>query len=405
MKKKIIFLIFLFLFFSGCNNNNNFENVETIIEENNSIIIGINYPTTGYKKLDNKINYDIDKIYNDFKNKYDHFYDLPNKIELNIDYIYNLLDENIITICLNIYINDNINKINYVLTYNFNIKKNSFIAINDIIDNNIKKIDEYIYNQIGNYFYKINNKDYLKNFSFDDKNLYLYINIDNDIFDIVVPLNELKLNFKKKDKEKLYAIKTSKYIDVDKKIVALTFDDGPTKYTNQILDILKKEEAVATFFIVGNKTEIYRDTLIKSIQYGNEIGNHSFNHKWLTRVTNNELKEQIDKTQKIIRENIDYTPTLFRPTYGSINTSMKKNIDLDIVLWDVDTMDWKYKNINTIVNRATSNIKDMDIILMHDTKIRTVEALKKIIPILKKKGFTFVTVSDLKKIKSLRENE
>lgn len=92
-----------------------------------------------------------------------------------------------------------------------------------------------------------------------------------------------------------------------------------------------------------------------------------------------------------------------RPTYGSINNRLRNNIDLDIVLWSVDTMDWKYKSIDKIVSRATKNVKDLDIILMHDTYKRTVEAVKKIIPILKKQGFQFVTISELNEVKALRQ--
>ena len=80
-----------------------------------------------------------------------------------------------------------------------------------------------------------------------------------------------------------------------------------------------------------------------------------------------------------------------------------KNTDLDIVLWNVDTMDWKYKNADTIVKRATQNLKDGNIILMHDTHKRTIEAVKKIVPILKEKGFTCVTISEMKEIKLIRE--
>ena len=83
---------------------------------------------------------------------------------------------------------------------------------------------------------------------------------------------------------------------------------------------------------------------------------------------------------------------------------MRNNINLNIVLWNVDTMDWKYKSVDKIVSRATKNTKDLDIILMHDTRKRTVDAVKKIIPILKEQGFTFVTVRELQEIKNLRSN-
>ena len=194
----------------------------------------------------------------------------------------------------------------------------------------------------------------------------------------------------------------NKIIDINEKVVALSFDDGPSIYTDQILDILKKNDAVATFFIVGNKIELYENTLNKMIKNGNEIGNHTYSHKWLTKLNDNELKDEINKTQNILYDKFKYKPINFRPTYGGINKRIRKDIDLNIVMWSVDTKDWKYKNINTIISRATKNTKDLDIILMHDTKKRTVEALNLIIPKLKSKGFNFVTIKELQKIKELR---
>lgn len=200
-------------------------------------------------------------------------------------------------------------------------------------------------------------------------------------------------------------ISTNRIIDINKKVVALTFDDGPTKYTNEILDLLKKYNACATFFIVGNKIDLYTDTLNKMINNGNEIGNHTYSHKWLTKLDNNDLKNEINKTQDILYTKFKYTPTNFRPTYGGINKHVRKNIKLNIIMWNIDTKDWKYKNINTIVSRATKNTKDLDIILMHDTKKRTVEALKIIIPSLKNKGFNFVTVTELQEIIKIRNEK
>lgn len=200
-------------------------------------------------------------------------------------------------------------------------------------------------------------------------------------------------------------ISSNKVIDINQKVVALTFDDGPTKYTNEILDILKENDACATFFIVGNKIDMYENTLNKMIKNSNEIGNHTYSHKWLTKLDNDELENEINKTQDILYNKFKYTPTNFRPTYGGINKKIQKNIKLNIVMWNIDTRDWKYKNINTIVNRATKNTDDLDIILMHDTKKRTVDSLKKILPILKEKGFTFVTVEELQEIQKLRNEK
>lgn len=184
--------------------------------------------------------------------------------------------------------------------------------------------------------------------------------------------------------------------NINTKLVAITFDDGPSDYTEELIEYLNFEKCKATFFILGNKVKLYSDVLNKSIRYGNEIGNHSYNHKLLTKLTDDELKEQIFKTQNVIKDTLNYKPKLLRPTYGAINNNIKNISGLDIVLWNVDTMDWKYKNSNTIVNRAVKSLKDKDIILLHDTHKRTIEAIKKIVPIIKERGFKCATVSELK---------
>ena len=178
MLKKIIIYICLFILLSGCSNKEINENVKTIIEEEKNLVVGINYPTIGYKKIDDLISTDIENIYNDFKEEYESFSSLTNKSELNIDYIYNNLDDNIITISLNIFINSSKlkNSINYIKTYNYSIKDNKIITINDIISKNEinklpKLINEYL---IDNYkeFISIDNLNKINynydNFSIDE---------------------------------------------------------------------------------------------------------------------------------------------------------------------------------------------------------------------------------------------
>lgn len=195
----------------------------------------------------------------------------------------------------------------------------------------------------------------------------------------------------------------TKIIDPYSPVVALTFDDGPSKYTIEILEFLKENNAYATFFVVGNKVEPYSNTINIMFGNGNEIGNHSYSHKWLSRLSTNHIKEEIELTQSVIKSAINYTPSLLRPTYGSINNKLRKSTNLKIILWDVDTKDWKLKSSNLIAERALNSINDGDIVLMHDVYERTVEALKIIIPELKEKGYQFVTVSELELINSIRQ--
>ena len=390
MKYRILVISFIICFFCGCTNKRDFY-IETFIKNDNHLKVSIIYPKTGYYKLDKKIS--------DYVNNYtksDNKIFLDTLDEVNIDYTY-FKNSNIISIVL--FKNENDNQ--EITTYNYDFKKNSFVNISDFIKN-YDIIYEYLKKD-----YNIDKTDTsnlkVNNFSIDHNFLYIYYSKDtfntDDNLIIKIPLDN-KTSDVKVSKKINTPIKRN--IDTSSKVVALTFDDGPSRYTNDIIDILEKNDAVATFFILGNKVKLYEDTLKKSISNGNEIGNHTFNHKWLTKLTDDEIKEQISNTQSIIEEVTGYTPLLFRPSYGSLNKRVRKDINLDIVLWNVDTMDWKYKSTNKIVARATNNVKDMDIILLHDTYKSTKDSLEKIITTLKDKGFTFVTVSELKEIKKLR---
>lgn len=166
---------------------------------------------------------------------------------------------------------------------------------------------------------------------------------------------------------------------------------------------MKENDAVGTFFVIGNKVEIYKDTILEMYKNGNEIGNHSYNHKWLTRLTDEEFYEQINKTGDIVKQITGFTPKLLRPTYGSINKKIRNISPLEITMWTVDTRDWSLTNYQKIATKALKDIKDGDIILMHDIYERSYKALEIILKELKKQGYQFVTVSDLNKIKELKK--
>ena len=186
-------------------------------------------------------------------------------------------------------------------------------------------------------------------------------------------------------------------------MIAITFDDGPGRYTKDILKTLTKYDANATFFVLGNKVEVYDETAREIVKQGSEIGNHSYNHKWLIKLKSDDFVDQVNQTQSIVKRITVITPKVLRPTYGSVNDTIRKNTNLDIVLWNVDTLDWKIKDPKQIANRVIGKVEDGDIVLMHDTHKRTVEALKIILPELKKEGFQFVTVSELKEAQRLRK--
>lgn len=184
--------------------------------------------------------------------------------------------------------------------------------------------------------------------------------------------------------------------DSEKPKVALTFDDGPHSVnTPLILDILKKNNSVATFFVLGCEVSNHAEIIQRMINEGNEVGNHSFNHYQLTKISDKLIEKELNSTDKAIYKICGRYPCVFRPCYGSYNSRVIKKAGLPAIIWSIDTLDWKSRNPEKVFNIATTNIKDGDIILFHDTHATTVEAIEKIVPALIDKNFQLVTVSEL----------
>lgn len=189
------------------------------------------------------------------------------------------------------------------------------------------------------------------------------------------------------------------------KLLALSFDDGPhPEYTIEILDTLKKYNAVATFFVLGQHAEKYPEIVKRQILEGHEIGNHSYSHINMKKSSPKEIQKEFDTTQEIIYSISHTESKLFRPPYGNYNNDVIKVVDSHdsiIVLWTFyqDSKDWSNPGIDSIVENTLSKVQNGDIILLHDyvykKESHTVEALKEILPALINKGYKFVTISDL----------
>lgn len=186
-------------------------------------------------------------------------------------------------------------------------------------------------------------------------------------------------------------------IDPNKKMVALTFDDGPGRYTKDIVNCLKKNDAKATFFVIGSQVDSYKSSVKAASEIGCEIGNHTYTHPDLTRLSEEEIKSQISNTDKKVKNATGKTPTLVRTPYGSVNSKVEQAVGKPIILWSIDTRDWQTRNKSKTVNAVMGNVKDGDIILMHDIYKPTKEAACTLIVQLKRKGYQLVTVSELAK--------
>lgn len=180
------------------------------------------------------------------------------------------------------------------------------------------------------------------------------------------------------------------------KLVALTFDDGPIQHnTDRLLDILKQYNVKVTFFLLGKNVVVYPKTVARIHTEGHEIGNHTYNHKDLTKLTIDEAKQQINSTADAIEAACGVRPTLLRPPYGSTTYSLRDQIAAPFIKWSVEPADSFNKDTNGLVNYILENTKDGDIILLHDAHGYTVDGVSSIITGLHKQGFKFVTVTEL----------
>ena len=182
----------------------------------------------------------------------------------------------------------------------------------------------------------------------------------------------------------------------DSKKIALTFDDGPHPYyTEQLLKGLKERNVKVTFFITGKSAEAYPEIVREIYEDGHLIGNHTYNHTQLSSRNREKFKEEIIKTNEVIKEITGEDTIYIRPPYGSWNKEFEKELNMFPVLWTIDPLDWCSSNVSCIVNTVCSKAEENAIILMHDQYKTTVTAALEIVDQLQKEGYEFVTVDEL----------
>ena len=182
----------------------------------------------------------------------------------------------------------------------------------------------------------------------------------------------------------------------NRKVVALTFDDGPNPTTTtQALDTLSKYGIKATFFVLGKNVAGNEEILKRMKSDGHVIGNHSWSHPVLSKLSLDEAKKQITDTEAALTKVLGSSSKLMRPPYGAITDDIRNSLDLSFIMWNVDSLDWKSKNEASILTEIQREVKNGSIILMHDIHAETVHALPKVIDYLKGQGYDFVTVPDL----------
>ena len=211
------------------------------------------------------------------------------------------------------------------------------------------------------------------------------------LFFMLIAVAGLDGDFDKKEQSVFGALS-----DEEHPKIALTFDDGPHPvYTEELLDGLKKRKVMATFFLIGNNIEGNEEIVKRMAEEGHLIGSHTYNHVQLNKLSESKAKEEILKGCNKIYETTGVCPSFVRPPFGE----WKKNMDFCVtmlpVFWNVDSLDWKLQNTEKIVKRVVKDVKEGDIILMHDIYDATADAAVVLIPELTARGYQLVTVSEL----------
>lgn len=299
-----------------------------------------------------------------------------------------LVNENLVGVKITVMQKD-VEKENYntqVQTYNFYLKDKANISLDDLFKSGYK-------DKIGNVY---TDKYVLKNNVIE---FYTNSKTDNCTYNTLKEYGKNKIltaqNYNISDEE--YNKLFSRVIDPSRKMVAITFDDGPHgTNTQKILDILDNHNAKATFFMLGQNVNSNKEIVKDVYTRGNEIGIHTWSHPQLTKLSEESIRNEVKNTSDAIYNITGYRPTLVRPPYGSFNITVKNVLkDYSLILWNIDSLDWKSRDEKQIVPLVMNDVEDGDIILLHDIHSTTVPAVEKIVNQLDEQGYQMVTASEL----------
>ena len=196
---------------------------------------------------------------------------------------------------------------------------------------------------------------------------------------------------------------------VNAPLVAISFDDGPhPTLTPKLLDLLKARGVKATFYVIGKNVTLYPEIVRRMIDEGHEVGNHTWSHPSLTKLSSSAVEKEIQSTTKAIVDACGTTPTTMRPPYGATNSSLNKRMaeefGLPVILWSVDPQDWKIRRASHVSNHLIQHASPGDILLAHDIHPSTVEAMPATLDALIAKGYKFATVTELLHMDELAES-
>ena len=187
--------------------------------------------------------------------------------------------------------------------------------------------------------------------------------------------------------------------DVEEKVIALTFDDGPHPvHTPRLLKILKEQKVKATFFVLGQNVNRFPKIVRQIMEEGHEIGSHTYSHSNLTHLSSREAMQEIRRGNEAIEKITGKIPSLFRPPYAALTPSQRnqvRRLNMRLIFWNLDPLDWKDRDENIVYQRIVDGVSAGDIVLAHDIHQTTIDAFPRILRHLKRDGWRFLTVSEL----------
>lgn len=276
-----------------------------------------------------------------------------------------------------------------------NLKNEEISYITNLYDKDYleQEINELVYYKYSTDIYEriketnINNNTYI----LDENKIEVYFNNINFKDLDYIPYVTISLN------EDVYVEDDNEI--ADKKYIAFTFDDGPSKYTKELLKTLELNNSTATFFMLGNKMK-YNEDIVKEINESNsEVGSHTYSHKNLKKLSSKEILNEINSPAILFKEITGNEIKYIRPPYGNYNDTVIST-NYPIVLWNIDPKDWLVKDSSKVYNSVLKQACDGCIVLMHDLYPTTIEAVKMLIPKLNSMGYEVVSISDLAKYKN-----
>lgn len=389
------------------------EKEEKIISYDKPLSIAFRYPVTGLEKLDSKITARAGKIKNDFYEKYDNLKNKEKTLRV-LDYELFTTQRDVTSVAL--LWNDQqkegydmVVKDEHAFTYNYSSETGEPLKDLQIFNVGYKEFfSEYLTALFKDGYADYLKDDYKKYLKANEDNLKNYVLTDGGVrfyfqpgtvlaesaglIAIEIPYADLEHVIKKKA--------TVRYIDPNKPMVALTYDDGPyPKVSNRILNCLSKHDSVATFFMLGQNVKKYPKVVQRKAQLGMELGSHTWSHPNLLELKKKEIKTEISKTNNALVDACGQSASVFRPPYGNVDDKVLETVDMPAVLWSVDTLDWKSRKSKSVVSVVKKVEKedglDGRVILMHSLYPSTAKATEILVPWLKKKGYQLVTVSEL----------